>query len=109
MTKCLVTKCLVTKCLDTVKFRHLASSKQKVGQSVPDYVNEVVAAAKDLNLDDANLVCIIESGLRPEFLPFFRHAKPTTPQQIINCEALQVAVPVASSAQVDQSLIAAID
>ena len=55
-----------------LKLRQLTSSKQKSGQSVPDFVTEVLALAKDLHLDDANILRVRESGMKPEFLPFFQ-------------------------------------
>ena len=69
-----------------LKLRQLTSSKQKSGQSVPDFVIEVLALAKDLHLDEDNLLRVIQSGLKPEFLPFFRQANPKTPQDVIKCE-----------------------
>ena len=92
-----------------LKLRQLTSAKQKSGQSVPDFVIEVLALAKDLHLDDDNLLRVIQSGLKPEFLPFFRQANPKTPQDVIKCEALQVAATTSSSGSVDQGLLKAID
>ena len=93
-----------------LQLRRLTSTSQKPGQSVPDYVNELVSLSKELPLDDAILVSIIESGLRPDLLPFFRQARPATPQDVIACEALQVAACTSmASTAVDTDLIQAID
>ena len=89
------------------QLRTLATSKQKPGQSVPDYVLEVLAMSKHLSLNNAIIMTLIESGLRPEVLPFFRQAKPATPQDVIACEALQDTS--SSSSTADVSLLQAID
>ena len=88
--------------------KELANMTQKPGQSAIDFVNAVVSKANGLDLSDVAVLRVIESGLRPEFLPFFKQAKPTRPNDLLTCEALQ-AVPAAVSATVGVDLIEAID
>ena len=47
-------------------------------------------------MSDAMILRIVESGLRPELLPFYRQATPQTPHDVIRCEALQVAAATTS-------------
>ena len=90
-----------------LKQRLASNATQKPGQSVPDFVHEVMSLAQGLDMSDAMILRIVESGLKPELLPFYRQANPQTPHDVIRCEALQVAAATTSSP--NEGLLDAID
>ena len=91
----------------SLKQRLASNATQKPGQSVPDFVHEVMSLAQGLDMSDAMILRIVESGLKPELLPFYRQANPQTPHDVIRCEALQVATATTSSP--NEGLLDAID
>ena len=88
--------------------KQLTKIMQQTGQSAIEFINAVTSKARGLDLSDAVLLRIIESGLRPEYLPFFKQARATNPAELLQCEALQ-AVPAAVASVDSADLLVAMD
>ena len=88
--------------------KQLTNMMQQTGQSAIEFINAVTSKAQGLDLSDAVLLRISESGLRPEYLPFFKRARATKPADLSQCEALQ-AVPAAVASVDSADLLVAMD
>ena len=89
--------------------RQLTSMYQQAGQSPIDFINAVTSKAQGLDLGDAAVLRVIETGLRPEYLPFLKQARPTKPSDLLQCEALQAVPPAVASAMGTCDLLAAME